>query len=483
MRPRIATTWIMLALGALLLCATAPAVFAQGQESGIAVAGPRNAPATATGEPVDAPRTPIAGVQAPGPDRYDRVWVRRYGPKRPSCVLVLVPGSPAGQGGFAWVAQQIASRVDGLAVWALDRRSNAFEDVSAFERGTADQALGFYFGDQPFEGARFAPIEDSEAGYVRRWGARTALRDLHRVIRKASRGGRRCVILGGHSFGPLQVQAYAAWDFGGRAGFRDLDALVLIDGGLFNAFRRLLVQSGFPPFGNVAQARDRIEALKTQSPFGSDESVPGVPEWMIGVVPELICKYALADPEAPSALQQQGLAELALAEPPDFPVTNEALAGLFSDGLGPQGARIGYLAASGDPRPWVDGPRSSVARFCATFTQEPGNGMEWYFPIRLEIDVAQGLQPLRPSATTRFLGLRPFHLSEIDLPLYVIQTRLSDGGVLRGARRMIRKSRIRHHKLVDASQMKHYDPLMSVPSRNRFLKSVIPFLRNAMRQR
>ena len=35
--------------------------------------------------------------------------------------------------------------------------------------------------------------------------------------------------------------------------------------------------------------------------------------------------------------------------------------------------------------------------------------------------------------------------------------------------------------LVSAPQMKHYDPLISVPSHNRFLKSVVPFLRHAMR--
>src|SRR4029079_4306135 len=102
-----------------------------------------------------------------------------------------------------------------------------------------------------------------------------------------------------------------------------------------------------------------------------------------------------------------------------------------------EGARGGRLESSGDPRPWHDSPRSSVRRFCATFTQEPGNGLEWYFPIRLEIDLAQGMQQMVPTPVTRLRGLRPFHLHQIDVPLYAIETRLSHGHVLRAARKLI----------------------------------------------
>lgn len=288
------------------------------------------------------------------------------------------------------------------------------------------------------------------------------------------------MILAGHSFGGLMVPSYAAWDFGGHPGFRSIDAMVLIDGGMFNAFGDLLPDSGFPPFKTVAQARQRIEALQTQTPFGSDESIPGVPEWLTGVTPEVVCKFALARPKAPSTLQADGLDSL-LPDPPGFPITNAAFAGLFNNQLlADQGARLGQLATSGSPRPWHDGPRASVRRFCATFTQEPGNGLEWYFPIRLEIDLAQGMQQMVPTPITRFLGLRPFHLNQIDVPLYAIETRLTHGGVLRAARRLIDRSQIHRHRLVNAEKMKHYDPLMSLPKHNRFLSTVVPFLRGVV---
>ena len=43
--------------------------------------------------------------------------------------------------------------------------------------------------------------------------------------------------LGGHSAGASTAVAYAAWDFAGRPGFRDLSGLVLIDGGLRRRLR------------------------------------------------------------------------------------------------------------------------------------------------------------------------------------------------------------------------------------------------------
>ena len=445
----------------------------------LAAALPASSSAGGHGLP-ESKRVAIEGVDGPGPAAYDRVWVRKYGPTRPSCVLVMVPGGSGGQGGFAWIAQDIVDRVDGLAVWAQDRRSNAFEDTSAFVGGNAGDAYDYYLGGGAFGGNTFAPVTGEEAAFVREWGAPTTLRDLRQVVLEASERSGGCVILGGHSFGAVTVPAYAVWDFNGRPGFRDVDGLVLVDGGLFNAFENVLIDD-FPEFKSVTEAEDRIEALQTQTPFGSDAGSGG-PAWLVGVLPELVCDYALENPDAPSALQQNGFGNAILNEPPEFTVTNEAFAGLFNDQVfALDGARTGRLAESGDPRPWVDGIHTTIDRFCATFVQEPGNGMEWYFPIRFEIDLAQGMQQMRPTAITRFLGLRPAHLDRIDNPLYVIQTQLSDGGVLRAAHKLVRKSRIEDPTLIDGSNMRHFDPLMDVPAHNRFLKTVVPFLKQTIR--
>jgi len=65
------------------------------------------------------------------------------------------------------------------------------------------------------------------------------------------------VILGGHSLGGSTVMAYAAWDFNGRAGYRDIDGMVLIDGAL-DATRQQL---------SAADARDQKKAIDEGDPF------------------------------------------------------------------------------------------------------------------------------------------------------------------------------------------------------------------------
>jgi hypothetical protein len=206
-----------------------------------------------------------------------------------------------------------------------------------------------------------------------------------------------------------------------------------------------------------------------------------LPSWVPGVTPEIVCQYALKRPNAVSGLQKSTIGTR-LIPGLHGSVTNEAFAGLFFKATaGDEGARLGRLAKRGNPRRWHDGRYSNVPRFCSTFTQEPGNGLEWYFPQRLMVDLAQGLQPLKRNAITDFLGLRPFHLASIDLPLYVIQTKLSEGGVLRAAHRFIGKSKITQYRLVNDAEADHVDPLVDYPKRNRFLKTVVPFLESTMR--
>ena len=82
---------------------------------------------------------------------------------------------------------------------------------------------------------------------------------------------------------------------------------------------------------------------------------------------------------------------------------------------------------------------------------------------------------MNPAA--RFLGLRLRHGRDIDLPLYAYGTDLSNGRVARGARRLARLSRIARPVVVDDERASHIDPVAAAPGRNRFLKTVVPFLR------
>jgi hypothetical protein len=426
-------------------------------------------------------RVTIAGARAPGPARLDKVFLREYGPRRARTILILTPGSPGSQGNYAHLAPWLVRRVAGLGVWAVDRRSNAREDVSVFEQGDAERSLGYYLLGEPVDGHVFRWVRAARAPYMGRWGAAVAIADLHRVVRAARRGGRR-VILGGHSAGAVTVPAYAAWDFHGRPGYRDLAGLLQIDGAEFGAFARYTRGTSFArPYTTAAQARRGLRRHATQPAFGIAGPELPLPLWTVGVLPEIACQFALEDPRGASVLQ--GVIPSALRSLVGLPaeaITNEAFMGVLTTNgeVSALQIRTGHLAAGGSPRPWVDGPYSSVAGVCATFTQEPGNGLEWYYPARLDVDLFQGMATLTPDGATRVLGLRPRHLHAVTTPLYAFQTGLSHGGVLRGTRTFIRRSRVRSHWLYSDRHMGHFDPLEDVPRRNRFVQTVVPWLRD-----
>ena len=65
------------------------------------------------------------------------------------------------------------------------------------------------------------------------------------------------------------------------------------------------------------------------------------------------------------------------------------------------------------------------------------------------------------------------------MPLYAFSTALTRGRVARGARRLVKRSRIEKFTIVDDRGTSHLDPLSAAPARNHFLKSVVPFLNRA----
>jgi pimeloyl-ACP methyl ester carboxylesterase len=424
----------------------------------------------------------IKGAKAPGPKQYDRVFVTKFGPPGADRVLVLVPGTIAGAGNFTLVARELVQRVPNLQVWALDRRSQALEDTSMFAdalagRISADEAFDYYLGWllDPSIQPHYEPLDEEAFGFVRDWGLKVAIDDLRNVVGKANNRGRE-VVLGGHSLGASTAVAYAAWDFKRRPGYRQVDGLVLIDGGLLGTFNG----------SNRAEAEQDLAELERGSPF-TDLLGIGLP-WTAGVFVEAGGVYAKLDPTGPSAVQQFPL--LPPQFNPGFDVTNRALLGYALDSetspaeLSLIHARAGGLAAAGDPRDWEDGAEvSSVANLADTFGQEPVNGVEWYYPARLNIDV-DGADKLKRNRATNFLGLKTWHSREIDVPLYAIETSLAGADVLGGARRLVERSRVRAGEatLVDASAThSHLDPLTARPEASDFLTTVEPFLKRTFR--
>ena len=424
-------------------------------------------------------RVTMQGAPAAGPKHLDKVFLRKYGPSDAKTILILTPGSPGSQGNYAKLAPWLVQRVPGLGVWAVDRRSNALEDISVFQRDDAMSSLRYYLLGESVGGHSFKPVTGRKAPYIRKWGAEVAMNDLHRVVHAAGRRDRR-VILGGHSAGAVTVPAYAAWSFHGHPGYKDLDGMLQIDGAEFGAFDRYLKGTAYsPPYLTKGQARRGLAEHDKQSAFGIAGDALPVPLWMVGVLPEISCQFALEDPQGKSVLQSivpKSVRKL-IGLPPE-PITNEAFMGVYTtNGLASAfQMRTGRLSDHGDPRRWINGPDSSVPSVCATFTQEPGNGLEWYYSARLDVDLFQAMPTLAPTGATRYLGLHPRYLHDVDVPLYAFQTGLSDGGVLRGTKKFIRKSSVGSHWLYQDLAMGHFDPLEDFPDRNRFIQTVTPWL-------
>ena len=408
---------------------------------------------------------------APGPAQFNQVTVHQFGPASGKRVLVLMPGTQGGAGDFTLDARYLVKRVPGLQVWAIDRRTQALEDTATFAAADhgqipLQQAFNYYLN---FDGFHFRGA--NEDPYARDWGMTVALNDARAVVLRARAHGRRKVVLGGHSLGASLTTAYAAWDFNGHPGYKDLSGLVLIDGGLLGSFDAY----------DLAQAQQAVADLQTSDPF-LDLLGIGIPE-AAGLFAEIGGLYAKKDPTA-SATTLQSYPLLPPQFNPPFPVTNRGLLGYAFDRdtspaeLGLLHINGGGLAASGNPRDWVDGGVTPVSRLAETFGQEPTNAVEWYFPKRLTIDT-NGANDMTQNDVANFLGLRLTHTRRVNLPLYAIATDLGGAHVLDGARNLIARSRItkKQSTLVNRNPlMSHLDPLIAAPKTNAFLKTVVPFL-------
>jgi len=416
----------------------------------------------------------VRGANAPGPARYDRIRVIEQGPRSADHILVLMPGTSAGAAYFRPVAGDIVKRLKGWRVWSVDRRENLLEDHSALDRALAHQITArdlfrYYLewiGD-PSIVPHFEPVADASVPYARRWGMGVAIRDLRNVIRAARRSGHR-VVLGGHSLGGTITVAYATWDFRGRPGAKDLAGLVLIDGG-----------SSRSATLSRAQAREQLADLEQASPW-LDLTGAGLP-WSGGAFNIVGSTATRIEPDAPAVLG--GWPFLPADLRPPVPVTNAGGYGYaFDHDTSPDSLRlihmhIGSLAATGDPRRWVDGELGTVQRAATMFSGIRGiDGTAWYHPVRLSIDGGAVNGGVR-NAAQKVLGVRATHGDDLHVPIYAIETSLGAGRVLRGARALARRSYVRATLVDRHGAYDHIDPLSALPSKNAFLKTVVPYLR------
>ncbi|MBA2348377.1 MAG: alpha/beta fold hydrolase [Solirubrobacterales bacterium] len=422
--------------------------------------------------------TTLPGFKAPGtPSSLNKVKVLKQGSAKARNVLVLEPGTSAGAANFQPVAAALLKRLKGWQVWSIERRENGLEDQSALDRvkrgqDTPQQLFDYYLGwigNANATGEHFEPKSTEQTSFARGWGMNVAMQDLRRVIRSAGKGKRK-VVLGGHSLGGSMAVAYATWDFKGRAGAKDLDGLVLIDGG-----------SSSRKAPTVKAAKASLAELAEGSPF-IDLTGLGLP-WSAGVFNAIGSTLALKAPDERSILADWPLLPAELKAP--FPVTNRAAYGYAIDTqTGPKNLalvqqHVGRLASSGDPRDWVDGELGGIRFAAAAFSGPVGmDGSSWYHPRRLSLDSSVVNGGVR-TAAQKTLGVRTTRGRDVKVPIYAFETSLGKGRVLKGAQALARRSKVRRRDvtLVDRSRTyAHIDPLSADPRKNAFLKTVAPFL-------
>jgi pimeloyl-ACP methyl ester carboxylesterase len=438
----------------------------------IAAAVALAAPATALGDAY----VKVAGAPGFGPAKYANLHIEKMGKPSAKRVLVLIPGTFAGSADFLTVGDYLAKHVPNLQVWAIDRRPNQLEDTSYMVKAlkgqiTGQQLFDYYLGwigDQSIQ-PHYQPLKDADFPFARQWGLKMAMEDTRRVIMAAKKGGRQ-VILGGHSLGGSSVYDYATWDFAGHPGYKDIAGMVAIDGG------------GVGPGQPLATVKKEISDLSTSSPW-LDLLGLGLP-WTSGAFQETGGIGVLKEPDAPSVGQASPL--LPAEFKPNVPVTNKAQYGYsFDFRTSPtalslihiHSGHVNSTAGANGLHGWVDDGITPIESFAKLSSHEPGNFVEWYYPKRLTIDVSAA-NSLKKDPSTTYLGLRTWHAKQVNIPLYVFQTSLSSGRVIAGAKAFVKESKVPYHVYVNRSATySHLDPLAATPSRNDFLKTVVPFLK------
>ncbi|WP_291425706.1 alpha/beta hydrolase [Deinococcus sp.] len=375
--------------------------------------------------PVD--RVIQPGAVVPGtPSELNASISVRYGPAKPQRVLLLMPGYLGGAGDFDRLARQLVVLDPGLAVWAVDRRANLLEQRDQLENAS-DAELARIVRDG---GLLRRPI--TEVSYMTAWGLDTTLKDWRVAVQGAltrTPNG----YSGRQSLGGVLTGLYAAYDFAGQPGYKDVRGLILLDGypgllssrpvtwkeyqgtGTANEFGNLPGLSGLEdyPYVNtvyfgprlasqvMAQARLAVHAPTAQAPQSSLALWPMTNQ--AAAMIKMDARYSLV----PFLTLNSGHA------------TNVNEAGrLLPRLLGSNGG----LRITGPKDPhvligWQDDPDALTASqtFLTGFSNALGDGSEWYFPMRLVLDVAAA--GIDTTGTAFQEELPVIHNREVNLPV------------------------------------------------------------------
>ncbi len=392
----------------------------------------------------------------------------KVGPADGRTVVVLVPGWFGGAGSLILFGQRLAQLTPGTQVWIFERREQALADLSGARAPSVAAMVDYYAGAEHRQ-----PLSNAST-LVQGWGLSTALDDLRQVVFAASDHGRHSVYLGGHSWGATTALSYAAWDFDGQAGYKDTAGLIVIDGGVHDAFA-----GGGQVFRVTPEtARARLQQIHDGKLFDNTLSLA----LGLGDRPETAgVLYLLAGAAARRASDE--LSPLATLLPqrwrPPGPLSNRAMLGWLVTAHAPLPdlqIHAGRLPANAAATAWLDDGPASLDDVARAYGNPEVAMWEWFWPNRLSLDL-EAIDPFAPSDVTDLLGLRLTHGREINVPLYVFATSSTHGSVTASAKWFVAHSSVTDAIYDGDDAMTHIDPLFARSEANRCLQTLSAFLR------
>jgi pimeloyl-ACP methyl ester carboxylesterase len=419
-----------------------------------------------------APANPVGNVATPPELNRARALVYQDSARRDEeidRVVVFMPGFLGGANNFDYLARRLIVRSGGrVAVWAVDRRSNALEDHTGLDAAERERnpeiAKNYYFRGAEVEGRRFAGLLRSEQlRFLSEWGIRVHVEDLDALIREARRRyPRAAIILGGHSLGGSIAPIYAAWNFGSYAGFELLSGLILLEGAP-NPGASPPSQQAYETTGvSGGLARVSLQSLRTGNPVSSLEPFVSSDLFITAEILGMRAHpdFGQADSISPDADLYGGFFSLLFGSTQIPAATNRAALGfgfdndfqplaftrvslgsatggrigpnpnaaLLSQLLGPLGnllapldpaATYSWQGVAADDSTRLDPTR--LETFAGMLFRGPSNFIEWYFPARLTLDVGvvTGLNVAREGDwRLDQYGLAVTENARVDLPVF-----------------------------------------------------------------
>ena len=345
------------------------------------------------------------------PPEYNRALYLRYFLPREDAdtVIILVPGIYGGATSLDLLARELVSALPKTEVWAFERRANLLEDRSRIAQSIRqnDPSIAYdYYIENYGRANGFKPVDPATLDFMRHWSLEIHLEDLHVVVADAHERF-DTVHLGGHSLGASIAGYYAAYKIGDGSGQDFIDSLLLIDGALgrTGGYDREPVGINL---GSI-ELLPGIESLEAGrgSPYVTFGLAPGF--YAEGEVLALLARFA-PDDLAPEHFH-------------DYPITNRAAFGVQQDdnyvtvtifgssigravdaelggnvgavimggrmGLGAQG--VSGVAPGARKVTWERGDEglelTDIDDLALSWATEETNRSEWYFPLRLALDI------------------------------------------------------------------------------------------------